>query len=457
MRVKGIHVFLGGLVSTTLLSGLVLASSTVSAEYIGDTYADNVAISVPIACTMNGVGMNTHNAEIPNGTYRTDIGTTTLKAYCNDADGFAIYAVGFTEDDIGETNSTKLVGSNTNYAIDTGTATSSGNPDISNWAMKLTTTSNPAPTYPLNIQNGYTNYSIVPTSYTLVASRDSGTDIGTSAEGSTLTTTYAVYISQSQPADTYTGQVKYTLVHPVSAAAPKKQVTKTFEITYDTGTSHLFFDPEKTQTQNVVSYLVTCGVETKQSEIIKTSNLNDSGAQNGSYTGDDFIQYSYIYQDASKIKVIVHYGITANTGYLGVYGDNEQYYEIYSEENNLSGTDTYILNGNNIHIELETWRPEDIISGYDYGIYVAIYPLDENNNEIPFEKFSDCNWNTISGTYIIPTYSTPISGSYPWFIGWGYLNLEAYDEQTLLQSIGENFGIYNNANNSVTVRSQSAL
>ncbi|MBP5647794.1 hypothetical protein J6X04_00690, partial [Candidatus Saccharibacteria bacterium] len=68
MRVKGIHVFLGGLVSTTLLSGLVLASSTVSAEYIGDTYADNVAISVPIACTMNGVGMNTHNAEIPNGT-----------------------------------------------------------------------------------------------------------------------------------------------------------------------------------------------------------------------------------------------------------------------------------------------------------------------------------------------------------------------------------------------------
>lgn len=45
MRVKGIHVFLGGLVSTTLLYGLVLASSTVSAEYIGDTYADDVAIS----------------------------------------------------------------------------------------------------------------------------------------------------------------------------------------------------------------------------------------------------------------------------------------------------------------------------------------------------------------------------------------------------------------------------
>ena len=209
-----------GLITITLLSGLILTSSITSAT--DDSVVDEVNITVPVSCTLTGTGMNSHNAEIPNGTYQADIGTTTLKAFCNDNAGFAIYAAGYTGNEIGGTNSNKLVGtaSSSNATIDTGTATSAGNPDTSNWAMKLTAVSSPTPTYPITLDNGFGSYSAVPNSYTKVAHRDSSTDIGTDAEGTTLTTTYAAYISKTQPADTYSGQVIYTLVHPSDAEAP---------------------------------------------------------------------------------------------------------------------------------------------------------------------------------------------------------------------------------------------
>ena len=210
------HYALLGLITITLLSGLILTSSVTSAT--DDSVVDEVNITVPVSCTLTGTGMNSHNAEIPNGTYTADIGTTTLKAFCNDNAGFAIYVAGYTGNEIGGTNSNKLVGTNasSNAIIDTGTATSAGNPDTSNWAMKLATVSSPTPTYPITLDNGFGSYSAVPNSYTKVAHRDSSTDIGTSAEGATLTTTYAAYISKTQAADTYSGQVIYTLVHPAS-------------------------------------------------------------------------------------------------------------------------------------------------------------------------------------------------------------------------------------------------
>ena len=204
------------LLSATVLSGVILMSNTASAD--NDSVVDQVSITVPISCTISGSGMTSHNASIPNGTYIADIGTTTLTAFCNDNSGFSIYATGYTGNEIGATNSNKLVGTNAsnNATIDTGTNTTAGSPDVSNWAMKLTAPSSPTPTYPIAIDNGFNNYSSVPNSYTKVAHRASGTDTGTNAEGSTLTTTYAAYISKTQPADTYSGQVIYTLVHPES-------------------------------------------------------------------------------------------------------------------------------------------------------------------------------------------------------------------------------------------------
>ena len=214
-----------GLLGLTIFSGAFLMSSYSYAT--DDSTVDNVSINVPVSCTMSGTGMNSHNANIVNGTYQADIGTTTLKAFCNDTNGFSIYAAGYTGDEIGGTNSTKLVGTSasSNATIDTGTNTGPvGGNDTSNWAIKLTAPSNPTPTYPITITsdaNGpFSSYHLVPSSYTKVATRLSGTDIGQSAEGATLTTTYATYISKTQPADTYQGKVIYTLVHPYNHNAP---------------------------------------------------------------------------------------------------------------------------------------------------------------------------------------------------------------------------------------------
>ena len=207
----------------TSLSGVILTSSYTSAD---DSIIDDVAISVPISCTMLGTGTNTHNAEIPNGTYRADIGTTTLKIHCNDSSGFSIYAIGFTGEQYSG-NNTKLIGVNNNQMISTGTAESGS---TSNWAMKLAT--NSGVTYPITLQNGFDSYSAVPATYTKVATRATATDVGNNAIGAELTTTYASYMSSSQVADTYSGKVKYTLVYPANETPLQPQTTEAGKICY---------------------------------------------------------------------------------------------------------------------------------------------------------------------------------------------------------------------------------
>ena len=92
------------LVGVTVMVSAVLSSHTVSAEG-GNTntdIVDQINITVPVSCTMSGTGQNTHNAEINNGQYNSNIGTTTMKAFCNDNEGFSIYAVGYTNNEIGK-------------------------------------------------------------------------------------------------------------------------------------------------------------------------------------------------------------------------------------------------------------------------------------------------------------------------------------------------------------------
>ena len=232
------------LLGITVVSGTILTSTPASAD--NDTVIDEVNITVPTACTMTGTGTNSHNAIINLGTSNSAIGETTIKAYCNDSAGFAIYAIGYTDDTDGKnvlTNST--LGST--YDIATGTATSG---DTSNWAMKLFTITSPTPTYPITIESdtegSFASFHTVPDDYTLVAKRTEGTDVGTGAEGSTLKSTYQAYISQTQPAGTYTGQVKYTLVHPNNAPAPTKPIDYTEEINCPAG--YICYSPASNNT-----------------------------------------------------------------------------------------------------------------------------------------------------------------------------------------------------------------
>ncbi|MBQ6414251.1 hypothetical protein IJI28_01325, partial [Candidatus Saccharibacteria bacterium] len=126
------------LTSMTILTATILSSSIVSADD-NTSIVDEINITVPVSCTISGTGQNTHNANINNGLYEDDIGTTALHAFCNDNEGFAIYAAGYTGNEVGGESSNKLVGTNAsnNATIESGTATTAGNPDISNWAMKL--------------------------------------------------------------------------------------------------------------------------------------------------------------------------------------------------------------------------------------------------------------------------------------------------------------------------------
>ena len=132
---------LGAMLGVTAMVGGVLASNRVLADD-NTSVVDQINITVPVSCTLSGTGMQSHNAEIANGTYTPDIGSTTLHAFCNDNEGFAIYAAGYTGNEVGGTNSNKLVGTtaSSNATIESGITTTAGNPDISNWAMKLTMT-----------------------------------------------------------------------------------------------------------------------------------------------------------------------------------------------------------------------------------------------------------------------------------------------------------------------------
>ena len=239
------------LLGITTVLGMVLASSRVSAD--DPSVVDEINITVPVSCTMSGTGMQSHNVEIANGTYTPDIGSTTLHAFCNDNEGFAIYAAGYTGNEVGGTNSNKLVGTtaSSNATIVSGTATTAGSPDISNWAMKLAisqdsgdTTTNastidsaPNVDLPSQAEQGatpasFSQYHVVPNEYVKVAHKNSMTDMTAVSGGVKLTTTYAAYISKTQPADTYSGQVIYTLVHP-SFAAPSTSNCEPGYICYD--------------------------------------------------------------------------------------------------------------------------------------------------------------------------------------------------------------------------------
>ena len=188
-----------------IISVLILSLPSSSANGV-----DTLTLTLSSSCTMSSIVDIEHNGSLTSGTYIQNIGQTTIKTLCNDGNGYSVYATGYSNNEEGNN---KLINSEyPQYSIDTGLATSGL---ISNWAMKLNNIpDDPSPTPP-TIESDYNNiYGIVPPYWTKVASRASGTtDMD---EGSSFTTTYAVYASSNQHAGTYIGQVKYVLTHPYS-------------------------------------------------------------------------------------------------------------------------------------------------------------------------------------------------------------------------------------------------
>lgn len=209
-----------------MLSVLTLSSAHATSGTASDTKTSNASVTVSATCSMTANVETAHTATLPNGIwsgsqdyYPNGIGKTNIATFCNDASGYSIYAVGFTGDSM--TGSNTVLHNNqlgTTYDIATGTAKSGAN---SNWAMKVTKVTGSGTWQPenLTIQNGFDNenYHEVPANYTEVARYSTATD---ATLGSQIETTYSAYVSSSQPAGTYEGKVKYTLVHPGGSDAP---------------------------------------------------------------------------------------------------------------------------------------------------------------------------------------------------------------------------------------------
>ena len=181
----------------TLLFGTVLVSESAF------TISASVSASVKVAasCTLTTSGGGNYSATVPNGT-SAEISGSTLSVSCNDAGGFALYAVGYSNDTVGNNN---MIGSNVNIATNT-----SGNDSY--WAMKINPTTGNTPT----IENSFNNYHIVPDSHTKIASYASSTGSGSLS----VDATYKANISSTQLAGNYLGKVKYTLIHPSTGPAP---------------------------------------------------------------------------------------------------------------------------------------------------------------------------------------------------------------------------------------------
>ena len=230
------------IVGITVLAGMLLScnipifpgiSVNGSTSALTQTTTANAAIRVKSTCSMtaNIQPGEEHTATMINGQYKEDIGLTTIQTFCNDPNGYAIYAIGYTGGDEGVAAGTNTVlhsnALGSTYDIITGTSTNGlDNDDTSNWAMKLTalgTTDTYRPNILSDDNGSFSDYHIVPSTYTKVASYPTATDLDNPAStrlGSNLTTTYAAYISNTQPAGTYEGQVKYVLVNPSTMETP---------------------------------------------------------------------------------------------------------------------------------------------------------------------------------------------------------------------------------------------
>ncbi len=208
-----------------IISALILGFSVSHSSATGsnsNSGSDSVTLTLSTSCTLSSSVITPHHASLNGGQYEEGIGNTRINTYCNDNNGYSIYAIGTSNNIDGNTDLVSNL--DEHYNIHTGAYANGDNIDTSTpsfWGMKLIPgigTGSSSELTPPTIMNSYNSYNVVPSSYTLVASRTSGTNmtIDTNITGSYFNTTYNIYASSVQPAGSYEGKVKYVMVHPNS-------------------------------------------------------------------------------------------------------------------------------------------------------------------------------------------------------------------------------------------------
>ena len=214
---------IGILVFVTLTAGFFLLNHETFAD---SEVVDIVTLTIPSSCTLTSSAGDgaTYTMNLTPGQYKNDIGPSTLSVFCNNNEGFSIYAVGFSNNEHGNN---KMLTSTQDRYIATGTNTS-GTP--SSWAMKLTAvTASGDNAYTPTIVSPFNNFSNVPTSHAKVATV---TSVSNGNAEASVQATYAVYVANAQVADTYTGKVKYTVVHPASNVPNEPKACSANKICY---------------------------------------------------------------------------------------------------------------------------------------------------------------------------------------------------------------------------------
>ena len=199
----------------TLIS-ITQSFNKASAVESSSSAAASVTVSSACGFSRTNESDGNYTGTLSNGS-DTEIIGSTFKTICNDPGGYAIYAIGYSNNTLGNTdlifNDTP---ESTNNIKTDGDTQTGGNGSY--WKMKLSPVSG---TFAPTIDDGYNNYNNVPSNYTKVASFGNVTvNSSDSTTGSSVTTSYLAYASSTQPAGTYTGAVKYTMVHPSLVTSP---------------------------------------------------------------------------------------------------------------------------------------------------------------------------------------------------------------------------------------------
>ena len=167
-----------GLMLFTLLVGGTLASSHASADSSASATA---SVTVGSACNFT-TSDGSYSATIANGT-NDEIEGDAITVSCNDSNGYAIYAIGYSGDSYTNATHTDMITPlGDSYNIKTGGSGTYG----SDWQMKLTAGTN------ATLANSFGSYQNIPGSFTKVASYSGSTTAGT------ITPTYKVSISSNK-------------------------------------------------------------------------------------------------------------------------------------------------------------------------------------------------------------------------------------------------------------------
>lgn len=212
-KVKIFKLFRVSFFSFCLVATLVsITQSFNKVSAVESSSSATASVTVSSACSFSRTNESDGNytGTLSNGS-SAEIPGSTFKTICNDPGGYAIYAIGYSNNTLGNTdlifNDTP---ESTNNIKTNGDTLVGGNGSY--WKMKLSPVSG---AFTPTIENSYSNYGNIPSNYTKVASFSNVTvNSSDSTTGSSVTASYLAYASSTQPAGTYTGTVKYTMVHP---------------------------------------------------------------------------------------------------------------------------------------------------------------------------------------------------------------------------------------------------